>query len=115
LLTDAGLDTYRKFVIKGAHLVGAVLFGDASDAHWYLELIRSGTTIEAFREGLAFGRAFAEPKSGLDEKSARKGYVATLRPSSQREPDRPLDIAVAGAFAPPPPRGIAETVAIAPI
>jgi len=113
LLADAGLDTYRKFVIKGAQLAGAVLFGDASDAHWYLELIRSGTTIEAFREGLAFGRTFAEPKSGLDEQSARKGHVAMLRPLGQRGPDRPFDVTVAGAFAPPPPpRGIAETATI---
>ena len=115
LLADAGLDTYRKFVIKGAQLVGAVLFGDASDAHWYLELIRSGSTIEAFREALAFGRAFAEPKSGLDEQSARKSRVATVRPSSQCGPDRPFDVAVASAFAPPsPPRGIAETATITP-
>jgi nitrite reductase (NADH) large subunit len=107
LLADAGLDTYRKLVIKDAQLVGAVLFGDASDAHWYLELIRSGTTIEAFREGLAFGRAFSEAQGGLDEKSAHRGCVPTLRPSSQGEPDRPFGVAVARASArPPPPRRI---------
>jgi nitrite reductase (NADH) large subunit len=37
-----------------------VLFGDTADGLWYLDLIRSGTPIEAFRNDLMFGRAFAE-------------------------------------------------------
>jgi nitrite reductase (NADH) large subunit len=94
LLADAGLDTYRKLVIEGERLVGAVMFGDASDAHWYLELIRSGAAIDAIREDLVFGRAFAEPKSALEEKSARKGPRAPLPSLSQRDPDHRLDVSV---------------------
>ena len=41
-------------------MVGAVLYGDATDALWYLDLIRSGAAIEAIREELIFGRALAE-------------------------------------------------------
>jgi nitrite reductase (NADH) large subunit len=115
LLADAGLDTYRKLVIEGGHLVGAVLFGDAGDARWYLELIRSGTPIEAIRENLVFGREFAERSFGFDGKSARRGRVTTLPPSSQRESDRAFDGAVPSAFEPPPSaRGVPQTVAIAP-
>ena len=38
--------TYKKFVIADGRLVGAVLFGDTADGLWYLDLIRSGATIE---------------------------------------------------------------------
>lgn len=57
---DAGLGTYRKLCVRGGQLVGAVLVGDTMDALWYLELIRSGADVAAFREVLAFGRAYAE-------------------------------------------------------
>jgi nitrite reductase (NADH) large subunit len=60
VLTDAGLGTYKKLVIAGGRLVGAVLYGDTLDALWYLDLIRSGTAIDAFRGDLMFGRTFAE-------------------------------------------------------
>jgi nitrite reductase (NADH) large subunit len=116
LLADAGLDTYRKLVIEGERLVGAVLFGDASDAHWYLELIRSGAAIDAMREDLVFGRAFAERKSALEEKSARKGPLATLPSLSPRDPDRRPDVSVdvvAASASTKSLRGGAETAAIA--
>ena len=114
LLADAGLDTYRKLVIEGERLVGAVLFGDVSDARWYLELIRAGTPIEAIRENLVFGRALAERKSRFDGKSPRKSCVTTLRSSRQRESDRTFDGGVGSAFGPPrPARGVAQPVAIA--
>jgi nitrite reductase (NADH) large subunit len=60
MLTDAGLGTYKKLVIAGGRLVGAVLYGDTLDALWYLDLIRSGAAIESFRADLVFGRALAE-------------------------------------------------------
>lgn len=60
VLSDVGLGTYKKLVIADGRLVGAVLFGDTVDGLWYLELIRSGASIEAFRDDLVFGRALAE-------------------------------------------------------
>lgn len=60
ILSDPGLGTYKKLVIAGGKLVGAVLFGDTADGLWYLELIRSGASIETFRDDLMFGRAMAE-------------------------------------------------------
>jgi nitrite reductase (NADH) large subunit len=60
VLSDPGLGTYKKLVISNNRLAGAVLFGDTADGLWYLELIRSGASIEAFRDDLMFGRAMAE-------------------------------------------------------
>jgi nitrite reductase (NADH) large subunit len=58
-LTDRGLGSYKKLVIADDRLVGAVLFGDTADGLWYLDLIRSGTPIDAIRDDLVFGRALA--------------------------------------------------------
>jgi nitrite reductase (NADH) large subunit len=63
VLADSGFGTYRKLVVADGRLVGAVLYGDAGDALWYLDLIRFGTGIDAFREELVFGRALAERKA----------------------------------------------------
>jgi nitrite reductase (NADH) large subunit len=60
VFADPGLGTYRKLVVANGCLVGAVLYGDTTDALWYLELIRAGATIESFRETLVFGRALVE-------------------------------------------------------
>jgi nitrite reductase (NADH) large subunit len=60
VLSDPGLGSYKKLVIAGGRLIGAVLFGDTADGLWYLELIRSGASIEPIREDLMFGRALAE-------------------------------------------------------
>lgn len=57
---DAGLETYRKLCVREGQLVGAVLVGDTTDALWYLDLVRSGADVTAFRDSLAFGRAYAE-------------------------------------------------------
>jgi nitrite reductase (NADH) large subunit len=60
VLTDPGLGTYKRLIISDGRLVGTVLFGDTADGLWYLDLIRCGAPIEAFRNDLVFGRAFAE-------------------------------------------------------
>ena len=63
VFSDPGLGTYKKLVISDGRLVGAVLFGDTADGLWYLELIRSGASIEAIRDDIMFGRALAERKA----------------------------------------------------
>jgi nitrite reductase (NADH) large subunit len=57
VLSDPGLATYKKLVVAEDRLVGAVLCGDTADGLWYLDLIRSGESIEKFRDDLVFGRA----------------------------------------------------------
>lgn len=59
-LEDEGEGTYKKLVMRDDKLTGAVLFGDTSDARWYLDLIRSGTDISSLRDVLAFGPALAQ-------------------------------------------------------
>ena len=60
VLSDPELGVYKKLVIADNKLTRAVLFGDTADGLWYLDLIRSGTKIDAMRDVLAFGRAMAE-------------------------------------------------------
>jgi nitrite reductase (NADH) large subunit len=57
---DPGLGTYRKLVLRDDVLVGAVLFGETSDALWYLDLIREARPLGRLREAVVFGRALAE-------------------------------------------------------
>jgi nitrite reductase (NADH) large subunit len=54
---------YKKLVIRGRQLVGAVLVGDADDALWYLDLIRSGADITRFRGDLMFGPGYVRPEA----------------------------------------------------
>ena len=59
VLSDARGGAYKKLVISGGRLTGAVLVGDTADALWYLELIRSGGPIAAIRNDMIFGRSLA--------------------------------------------------------
>ncbi|HKA80443.1 MAG TPA: FAD-dependent oxidoreductase [Xanthobacteraceae bacterium] len=58
-LSDPGTGVYKKLVVAGGRLIGAVLFGDTADGLWYLELIRAGSSVERLRDDLVFGRALA--------------------------------------------------------
>jgi nitrite reductase (NADH) large subunit len=69
VLSDPGLKTYKKLVLADGRLVGAVLFGDTTDGSWYLDLMRSGASVEAMRHDLVFGRALAE-RSASDKLAA---------------------------------------------
>ena len=61
VLSDASGGAYKKLVISGGRLTGAVLVGDAADALWFLELIRSREPIAAIRNDMIFGRSLALP------------------------------------------------------
>lgn len=60
VLSDPGLGSYKKLVLKDGKLVGAVLFGDTADGLWYSELIKAAAPVGAMRSDLVFGRALAE-------------------------------------------------------
>lgn len=60
LLSDLKRGTYKKLVIAGGKLTGAVLVGDTSDALWYMELIRNGADITNVRADMMFGRPIAK-------------------------------------------------------
>jgi nitrite reductase (NADH) large subunit len=61
VLSDVRGGAYKKLVISGGRLTGAVLVGDTADALWYLELIRGGGPIAAIRKDMIFGRSLAIP------------------------------------------------------
>jgi nitrite reductase (NADH) large subunit len=61
--SDASAGIYKKLVIRDDKLVGAVLYGDVADGAWYFDLICQGSDVSAFRPGMIFGRAAAEPGS----------------------------------------------------
>lgn len=60
VLSDPGLDSYKKLVIADGRLVGVVLYGDTADGLWYLDLIRSNASVDRMRDELVFGRALVE-------------------------------------------------------
>ena len=57
---DEGAKTYKKLILEQGGLSGAVLFGDTADGLWYLDLIRSGTSVEGFRDALIFGKGLMD-------------------------------------------------------
>lgn len=67
---DAGRGVYKRIVLEGGKVAGAVLFGDASDGGWYFDLMKSGEDVAAFRETLVFGQAATEGLRGLDPSAA---------------------------------------------
>jgi nitrite reductase (NADH) large subunit len=59
VLNDVRHGTYKKLVISGGRLTGAVLVGDVADALWYLELIRDRKPVAGIRSQMMFGRSLA--------------------------------------------------------
>jgi nitrite reductase (NADH) large subunit len=57
ILRDARRGIYKRLVLKGGRLTGAVLYGDVSDGPWYFDLIQSKTEISPIRQHLLFGQA----------------------------------------------------------
>lgn len=57
---DRARRVYKKLVLEAGRLAGAVLYGDTADGLWYLDLIKSGETVEAIRDDLMFGPPLPE-------------------------------------------------------
>jgi len=55
---DPARGIYKRLVIEGDKLVGAVFYGDTSDSGWFFGLIKDGQDISEMRETLIFGPAF---------------------------------------------------------
>ena len=56
---DPGRGVYKRLILEGDHLIGAVMYGDTSDGSWFFDLIKQGRDISDLRETLIFGPAFA--------------------------------------------------------
>jgi nitrite reductase (NADH) large subunit len=55
---DPGRGVYKRLVIEGDQLLGAVLYGETGDGAWYFDLIKQGTDIGPLRETMIFGPGF---------------------------------------------------------
>ncbi len=60
VMHDESAGIYRRLILQGDQLVGAVLVGDKRDGNWYAQLIRNATDISRYRPGLMFGKAVSE-------------------------------------------------------
>jgi nitrite reductase (NADH) large subunit len=57
VLRDRHGGVYKRLVVAGNRLTGAVLYGDVTDGPWYFDLIQKRTDISAMRDQLLFGQA----------------------------------------------------------
>ncbi|KQB97395.1 nitrite reductase [Loktanella sp. 1ANDIMAR09] len=75
---DPSRGVYKRLVIEGDRLIGAVMYGDTADGNWFFGLIKDGTDISDMRETLIFGPAYQEGDTA-DPLSA----VAALPPDAE--------------------------------
>ncbi|MDB5790522.1 MAG: assimilatory nitrite reductase large subunit [Massilia sp.] len=61
VLRDRRGGVYKRLVLQGVHLTGAVLVGDVADGPWYFDLIGRGADVSSFRDRLLFGQAHCMP------------------------------------------------------
>lgn len=60
VLRDPRRGIYKRLVLEGDRLSGAVLYGDVLDGPWYFDLIQQRSSIAAIRQHLLFGEALCK-------------------------------------------------------
>jgi len=60
VLRDRHAGVYKRLVLAGGRVTGAVLYGDVADGPWYFDLIQRGTDVSSIRDRLLFGPALCE-------------------------------------------------------
>jgi nitrite reductase (NADH) large subunit len=60
VLRDRHAGVYKRLVLAGNRVTGAVLYGDVSDGPWYFDLIQRGADVSTIRDRLLFGPALCE-------------------------------------------------------
>lgn len=75
---DPGRGIYKRLILEGDRLIGAVMYGDTADGTWFFDKIRTGADISPDRDTLIFGPAFAGGP-GADPLAA----VAALPPEAE--------------------------------
>jgi nitrite reductase (NADH) large subunit len=58
---DPRRGVYKRLVLKGPRLVGAVLYGDVKDGAWYFDLMQKRASVLSVRSRLLFGQAYCQP------------------------------------------------------
>ena len=64
ILLDEKAGIYKKLVIYEDKIIGIVLYGDTSDASWYLKLLKEHTNISDLRTKILFGKSALSGDSG---------------------------------------------------
>ncbi|SEK76576.1 Pyridine nucleotide-disulphide oxidoreductase [Pacificibacter marinus] len=67
VLNDPIQGAYKRLVIQGSQLIGAVLYGDTRDGAWFQSHILAQTDISALRDQLIFGPAFETDIAALPQ------------------------------------------------
>ncbi|MGO2353422.1 MAG: NAD(P)/FAD-dependent oxidoreductase [Marinomonas foliarum] len=62
LFKDVSANHYRKLVVNGGLLVGAILYGNVADGSWYFQLIQNKTNVSNMLDLLVFGEAYCCPQ-----------------------------------------------------
>jgi nitrite reductase (NADH) large subunit len=57
VLRDPRRGVYKRLVLSGNRITGAVLYGDVQDGPWYFDLIQNRTDVSSMRNHLLFGEA----------------------------------------------------------
>ncbi|MES2149532.1 MAG: FAD-dependent oxidoreductase [Pseudomonadota bacterium] len=57
VLRDPRRGVYKRLVLSGGRITGAVLYGDVQDGPWYFSLIQNRTDVSSMRHHLLFGEA----------------------------------------------------------
>lgn len=70
VMRDAARGIYKRVVVQGDRLIGAVLYGDTADGNWYFDLLKKGEDISDIREALIFGQAYASGGALADPNAA---------------------------------------------
>lgn len=60
VLRDRRAGVYKRLVLEGNRVTGAVLYGDVADGPWYFDLIQRGADMSALRDRLLFGPALCD-------------------------------------------------------
>ena len=69
VLRDPSRGVYRRVVLEGDRVVGAVMYGDTAEGSWFFDLIRDKADVSAMRDTLIFGQAY-QGGSPLDPMAA---------------------------------------------
>jgi nitrite reductase (NADH) large subunit len=67
---DAARGVYKRIVVRGDKVEGAVLYGDAKDGAWYFQLMKDGADISELRDTIVFGQAYAGGGAQADPSAA---------------------------------------------
>ena len=55
---DPGRGVYKRLILEGDRLLGAVMYGDTADGAWFFDKIKTGENVTPMRDTLIFGPAF---------------------------------------------------------